>query len=64
MSIQPIRNGYLIAQDQPEYTEHSIVIQRYEGCISIMQDGSDVVLSDAHVKEFIKALTNCAKEQP
>lgn len=64
MTTDLISKGYLISQDSPEIIEHSIVVQRYDGCISIIQNGSDVIVADLHIKELIRALRECAKGTP
>ncbi|UGB46949.1 hypothetical protein LQ772_06570 [Frateuria edaphi] len=48
MSIQHIRSGYLLAQENEEHgvVEHSIVVQQYEGGISIAQGREDIYVDD------------------
>ena len=64
MTIQLIRHGYLLAQDESEFIEHSIVIQRYDGHITISQGTSEVILSEEHFTEFLRAVRDTAKVVP
>ena len=65
MTTQHCRNGKLVSQDGNEDgVEHSILIQRFDGCVSIMQNGSDVIVSDEHFPEFLRAFREVAKATP
>lgn len=63
MSIQHIRSGYLLAQDNEELgvVEHSIVVQQYEGGVSIAQSEGSIYIDDNHVGELIKVLRDLKK---
>lgn len=62
MSIQHILKGYLVAQEHEEgMAEHSIVVQQYEGGVSIAQAGDDIYIDDEHVGELIKVLRDLKK---
>jgi hypothetical protein len=63
MTTQHIRNGYLLSQEHEEgMVEHSIVVQQYEGGISIKQTNNDIYVDDSHVGELIKILRQLQKE--
>jgi len=64
MTTQHVRNGKLLSQDRGDFCEHSILIQRYDGCVSIMQNGSDVIVSDDYLAEFMRAFREVSKEAP
>jgi hypothetical protein len=53
-----------VGDDEGNGMEQSILIQRYDGCVSIMQNGSDVIVTDEHLAEFIRAFRDVSKESP
>lgn len=50
------KQSYTFWQTDSEYPEQPIIIEVYEGCISLNQNGNDVLLSTEHLLEFIKEL--------